>query len=83
MAAESRIVRRVLRPLALLLLVLPVVAGCAPSGGGGVDTGRFSGEERNVAEALDELSDAGRGGDGQQICSELLSRARVAAPLRA
>ena len=54
-----------------------MLAGCAPSGGGGVDTGSFSGTEKDVASALDDLADAARAGDGQRACSELLSRKRV------
>jgi hypothetical protein len=67
----------VTRPLALLLAATLALAaaGCAPSGGGGVDTGAFEGEEKAVAETLDELSDAARGGDGERVCSDLLARA--------
>jgi hypothetical protein len=67
----------VLRPLAPALLAALVLAGCAPSGGGGVDTDEFQGERKAFAEALDELTDAARRGDGQRVCSDLLARALV------
>jgi len=63
----------VLRRLALLL-PLALLAGCAPSGGGGVDTGKFQGEEKNVAQALDDLTDVARRKDGQRACAELLAK---------
>jgi hypothetical protein len=63
----------VLRPLALLLPVL-VLTGCAPSAGQGVDTGRFQGASKDVAKALDDLTDAARRKDGQRACAQLLSR---------
>ena len=64
--------------LRLVAVLLPVLAltGCA-SAGGGVDTGRFKGSAKDVAKAIDDLGDAGRRGDAQRICSELLSRRRV------
>ena len=63
---------RVRPPVALLALLL--LAGCAPSGGGGgVDVDRFEGDEKLVAETLDDLSSAGRRDDAEQICSRLLS----------
>ena len=61
------------RALALLLPVL-LLAGCAPSGGKGVDTGRFKGTSKDVAQALSDLSDAARRKDGQRACAQLLSR---------
>jgi len=63
----------VFRPLALLLPVL-VLTGCAPSGGQGVDTGRFQGASKDVAKALDDFSSAARRKDGQRACAQLLSR---------
>jgi hypothetical protein len=60
--------------LCLAATLALAAAGCAPSGGGGVDTGAFEGEEKAVAEALDELSDAGRRSDGERVCSDLLAR---------
>jgi hypothetical protein len=65
--------RSVAVPL-LATLAAAGLAGCAPSGGGGVDTGEFSGEEKRVAEVLDELADAGRRSDGERVCSDLLAR---------
>src|SRR4051794_30267724 len=73
MGPESMIRPLVNRTLALLLPLL-ALAGCAPSGGGGVETGRFQGEPRKVAQALDDLSDAARRKDGQRACAQLLSR---------
>ena len=58
----------------LAALAAAGLAGCAPSGGSGVDTGEFSGEEKRVAEAIDELADAGRRSDGERVCSDLLAR---------
>jgi hypothetical protein len=60
-----------------LLLPLLVLAGCAPAGGGGVDTGRFKGAERDVAQTVSDLTDAARDKDGGRACSQLLSRALV------
>ena len=37
----------------LLLIPLIGLAGCAPSGAGGVDTGRFKGDAKAVAQTLD------------------------------
>ena len=62
-----------LRHLALLL-PLVLLAGCAPSGGTGVDTGKFQGAEKDVANALDELTDAARAKDGQRVCSQVLAK---------
>jgi hypothetical protein len=59
------------------LLPLVLLAGCAPSGGGGVDTGSFQGAEKDVAQALDDLTDAARRKDGGRVCSELLAKALV------
>jgi hypothetical protein len=70
------------RTLALLLPVL-ALSGCAPSGGQGVDTGRFQGESKDVARTLDDLTDAARRKDGQRACAELLSRRIVDALGRA
>jgi hypothetical protein len=58
----------------VLLLPLLALAGCAPTGGSGVDTGRFQGDAKNVARALSDLTDAARRKDGQRACAELLSR---------
>src|SRR5439155_7620824 len=61
----------------LLLIPLIGLAGCAPSGAGGVDTGRFKGDAKAVAQTLDDLTTAGRKKDGQRACAELLSHRRV------
>jgi hypothetical protein len=63
----------VLRRIALLLPLL-AVSGCAPAGGGGVDTGRFTGAQKAVATTLDDLADAGRKRDGARVCAQLLSK---------
>src|SRR5437773_10554761 len=44
----------------VLLIGLLALGGCAPSGGGGVDTGRFRGDAKAVARALDDLAETGR-----------------------
>jgi hypothetical protein len=69
-------IRRPMRRLVALLLPVLALAGCAPAGGG-VDTGKFKGDAKKVAKTLDDLADAGRRGDAQRICSQLLSRRRV------
>jgi hypothetical protein len=61
----------------VLLSALLALGGCAPSGGGGVDTGRFRGDAKAVAQTLDDLATAGRKKDGQRACAELLSHRRV------
>jgi hypothetical protein len=61
----------------VLLIGLVALGGCAPSGGGGVDTGRFRGDAKAVAQALDDLAETGRKKDGQRACAELLSHRRV------
>ena len=60
-----------------MLIPLIGLAGCAPSGGTGVDTGRFQGDAKAVAQTLDDFSAAGRKKDGQRACAELLSHRRV------
>ena len=70
-------IRRRVRPRPLALLPLVLLAGCAPSGGGGVDTGRFQGAEKDVAKTLDDLSEAARKRDAARVCAQLLSRRRV------
>ena len=53
-------------PIAALAL-----AGC---GGQGEDSaGDFRGAEQQVAEAIEELQDAGRRGDPERICGELVT----------
>ena len=65
-----------------LLVLVAALSGCASSGGGGVDTGRFKGAQKDVATALDDLTDAARNRDGARVCAQLLSRRLVDALAR-
>ena len=60
-----------------LLLPLLALAGCTPAGNTGVDTGKFKGDAKAVAQTLDSLSSAARSKDGKKACTQLLSRAVV------
>lgn len=55
------------------LLAALVLAGC----GAARDTDRYSGEEKRVAQVVDDLQAAAEDGDAAEICSRLLSRAFV------
>lgn len=60
-----------MRRAALVLLLLPVLAGCG--GGGAANTGDFSGEERNVADTIAEFSDAAGRNEESEACADTLS----------
>ncbi len=61
-----------------LSLVAAVAAGCGASGG--TDSAkRFSGAEKAVATTIEDLQDAGRKGDAEEICSRFLSTELVGA----
>jgi len=61
--------------LAAAFLALPL-AGCgaAPQ----TSKSKFKGEQQQVAQVVDDLAAAGRSGDAEKICSDILSRSLVA-----
>jgi len=60
------------RPLLAVLLVLAALAGgCA---GGSSSAGDFKGEEKKVAEKVEQLQTAGGTGDAAEICNDILSK---------
>ena len=61
------------RPLATVSLVLATLAlsGCTTQTSSSAD--RFQGAEREIAELVDELASAGRSGDGEEICTRIVS----------
>ena len=61
-------------PMRLLVPALAAVllaAGCGQ--GTKTSAGKFSGEQKVVATTIDDLQSAGRKGDAQKICSDLLA----------
>lgn len=61
------------RPSALVaLLVVGALGGCGSSGG--TTANDFKGEERAVAQVAEDLSDAGKKGDAQRMCDDLLAK---------
>jgi ketosteroid isomerase-like protein len=58
----------------LLLAPVLLLAGCAPAGNTGVNTGHFRGDARAVAQVLSDFSDAAGKKDGKRACSRLLAR---------
>jgi outer membrane PBP1 activator LpoA protein len=66
--------RRIHGPLTLLLVAL-ALAGCTTQQDTSAD--RFQGAEREVAEVVDDLAAASRSGDGEEICTRILT-ARLA-----
>jgi hypothetical protein len=54
-----------------LLLAALALAGCGGEGQDSADD--FRGAEQQVAEAVEDLQDAGRRGDPERICSELVT----------
>jgi hypothetical protein len=71
--------RRVHGPLTLVLAVL-ALAGCTTQQDTSADS--FEGAERDVAEVVDDLAAASRSGDGEEICTRILT-ARLAEELAA
>ena len=57
------------RPATALLLAV-LLAGC---GAGGSSAGDFEGEERRVAQVVEDLQSAAEGRDGAEVCSRLLA----------
>lgn len=60
--------RRSLAALPILLAAL--AAGC---NGGASSAGDFEGEEKNVAEVVEDLQSAGETGDARAICEDILA----------
>ena len=61
-----------MRPLLALLLV-PALA-CS---GAAASTGDFEGEEREVAQTIEDVQAAGQAGDEEELCNELFAEALV------
>jgi hypothetical protein len=61
--------RRVLRPLPLLLVA--AIAGC---GQASTSAGNFKGAEKDVADTVEQLQSAAQNRKPEQICSEVLAR---------
>jgi hypothetical protein len=62
--------RRIHGPLTLLLVAL-ALGGCTTQEETSAD--RFQGDEREVAELVDDLAAASRSGDGEEICTQILT----------
>ena len=58
------------RSLAVLALVPVVLSGCSSTKD---SAGDFTGAKQPVAQAIEDLQDAGRSGNAKKICSELLA----------
>jgi hypothetical protein len=68
-----------MRRTALILLLVPALAGCAQAGG--TKTSAFKGDERDVADAIGDFSSSAGRKEASKACSESLSaalRAKVA-----
>jgi outer membrane lipoprotein SlyB len=66
---------RTLPPLALLAAVL--LAGCTASSSGDDDTSKFRGDQRLVANTVEDFESAASKGDQDKICRDLLAKALV------
>ena len=66
--------RRPLLPLAVLAAA--VLAGCGQTSSES-SAEKFSGQQKAVAQVVEDLQDAGEGQDGERICNEILSPALV------
>ena len=60
--------------LALVLALVLAVAGCGATPS---SAGDFQGEERRVAEAIEEVQSAGQSNEPQRLCDELFAEALV------
>ena len=58
--------------LALPLLLAALASGC---GGAASSAGDFEGEEKQVADVVEQLQSAGEAGDAKAICDEVLAKA--------
>ncbi|HEX8104521.1 MAG TPA: hypothetical protein VF533_18030 [Solirubrobacteraceae bacterium] len=59
------------RPRTLLPLIAVALAGC--TAGQATSAGKFKGEEKKVAEVVDDLQTAGQAKDAGEICSRILA----------
>ena len=59
------------RSLALPLVLAALASGCA---GNASSAGDFQGEERQVADVVENLQSAGESGDAKAICDDILAR---------
>jgi hypothetical protein len=57
--------------LAVLLALAAVASGC---GGSASSAGDFEGEEKRVADVVEQLQSAGETGDAAEICNEVLAK---------
>ena len=64
------------RTLLLAALAALVLAGCG-QGSSESSAEKFSGEQKAVAEVVEELQDAGERQDGERICNDILAPALV------
>jgi hypothetical protein len=67
---------RTLLPLGAIAVV--AVAGCASQSTSNDSSGKFRGDQRLVAKAVEDFESASSKGDQSQICSQLLSKALAA-----
>jgi hypothetical protein len=69
-------VLRSLPPMALLAAVL--VAGCTTQSSNDDSTGKFRGDQRLVANTVEDFESAASKGDQDKVCRDLLAKALVA-----
>ena len=60
--------------LAAVAACAAIVAGCAPTTASKTDLSKFSGPQRQVAQAITDLQTAANDDDGARICRSLLAR---------
>ena len=66
---------RTLSPIAVLAAVL--LAGCAAQSSNNDDTSKFKGDQRLVANTVEDFQSAASKGDQDKICRDLLAKALV------
>ena len=66
-----------MRALALTLAIVlaAAVAGCGATAGSGNSATKFSGAQRDVAQTIEDLQNAGQKTDEAKICNDLLAQA--------
>src|SRR5213079_23145 len=75
----GRLPARILRtPLALGAIVAVAVAGCASQSSSNDSSGKFRGEQRLVANTIEDFESAASKGDQDQICRDLLAKPLIA-----